>query len=685
MAHGHGARAVTYGHDIFLGPNERPTDVALMAHEVAHVIQQEGAPKKLQSFGHDQVDPHERKAHQVAAAVVRGESFTPRERTGGRRVQRLGLSDVLDYFADKANVIPGFRMLTIILGINPINMSPVEASAANILRALIEFLPGGGLITQALDNSGVFEKAGDWVKQQIDTLGITVGAIKKAVTDFVNSLSLSDITNLGDVWERAKRIFTDPVDQIINFAKGLVTGIIQLVKDAILIPIAKLAEGTPSYDLLKAVLGKDPITGDKVPQTAETIIGPFMKLIGKEDVWENMQKANAIPRTFAWFKGAMAAVVGFVAQIPALFVNAFKALTLEDIILVPKAFAKLVGVFGGFVVQFITWAGQAVWNLLEIIFDVVSPGAWGYIKKTGAALKSILQNPLPFVGNLVKAAKLGFVNFADHIGAHLKAGLIDWLTGSLEGVYIPTALSLAELGKFALSVLGISWAQIRGKIVKVLGPTGETIMKVLETGFDIVVALVKGGPAAVWDLIKEKLNELKDQVVGGIIGFVTDTIVKKAIPKLISMFIPGAGFISAIISIYDTIMVFVEKISKIVQAVVAFIDSIVAIAAGNIAAAADRVESTLASLLSLAISFLAGFVGLGKVTDKIKEVIEKVRDVVDKALDVAIAWIVEKAKALFAKLFGKKEKPDELDPEKQKMVDAGIEDLRRGTQSLKRR
>ena len=38
-------------------------------------------------------------------------------------------------------------------------------------------------------------------------------------------------------------------------------------------------------------------------------------------------------------------------------------------------------------------------------------------------------------------------------------------------------LTLPELGKFALSVLGVSWAQIRAKIVKALGPSGETIMK----------------------------------------------------------------------------------------------------------------------------------------------------------------------------------------------------------------
>ncbi len=73
-------------------------------------------------------------------------------------------------------------------------------------------------------------------------------------------------------------------------------------------------------------------------------------------------------------------------------------------------------------------------------------------------------------------------------------------------------------------------------------------------------------------------------------------------------------------------------------------------------------ESTLAGLLSLAISFLAGFLGLGNIASKILGVIQKVRAAVDKAIDTAIAWIVTKAKALFAKLFGKKEKPDEKDP-----------------------
>ena len=662
-------RAFAYGNHIFLGPGQQPTDLRLMAHEVAHAIQQSHGVT-LQHFTAQGGDALEREAQAASSAATRGESFTVQQRASARP-QGYGLGDLasdlgipipdpLDWLANKANVIPGFRMFTIVLGINPINMSAVDRSAANILRALIEFLPGGGLITQALDNSGVFEKAGAFVEQQISSLGMTGAAIKAAVTEFISGLSLKRIvTEPGTVWEEAKRIFTEPIDRIIDFAKGLVGGIIDLIKEAILKPIAKLAEGTEGYNLLKGILGKDPITGETVERSAETLLGPLLKMIGLGDVWQKMQDAKAIPRAWAWFQSTMSQLVGFVSQIPDLFIAAFKSLTIEDIILVPKAFAKLAGVFGGFIGKFVSWGVDAMFKLLEIVFDVVSPGAWGYIQKTGAALKSILQNPLPFVGNLVKAAKLGFQNFGANFLTHLKKGLIDWLTGSLEGIYIPTALTLLEFGKMAISILGVTWAQIRGKIVKALGPNGEAIMTGLEAVFDVVMALINGGPKAAWEVIKDKLTGLKDTIVQGIIDFVKDAVVTKAIPKLIAMFIPGAGFISAIISIYDTVMVFVEKISKIIQVVTAFINSIVAIAAGNIGAAAAKVESILGGLLSLAISFLAGLVGLGKVSSKIRDIVKKVRDTVDKAIEAAVTWIINKAKSIFKSLFGSKDKkPD---------------------------
>jgi hypothetical protein len=676
------ARAFTVGQHVYFGHGQfNPNSLEgkeLIAHELTHTIQQGVIIQRSTESSIALAQPTspglqgatvslttnlvESRAESTAAALPCRERVSIREQTGGLRVQRflgIDIPSPLDWLAEKANLIPFFRVLTIILGVNPINMTPVVRSPANILRALIEMMPGGGLVTKALENTGLFEKVGGWVQPQVEALGAIAGAIKQAIGQFIRTLDLpGDILRPAATWERAKKIFDSPVERVKSFAGGLVSGIVQLVKEAILRPIAKMAEGTNGYALLKAVMGRDPITADPVPQTAEALIGPFMNLIGEGEIWENMKRAKAIPRAFAWFKGALNELKGFVNQIPLLFLAAFQALQLADIILVPLAFSKLVKVFGTFLGKFTGWAGKTIWNLLEIIFDVVSPGALTYIKKTGAALKAILKNPIPFVGNLVKAAKLGFTNFADRFTTHLKAGLIDWLTGSLPGVYIPKAFSLVEFGKFALSVFGITWLQIRGKIVKALGPNGDKIMQGLETGFVVVKKPMTDGPAAVWELIKEQLTNLKDTIVDGIVGFIKDTVVQKAIPKLIAMFIPGAGFISAILSIYDTVMVFVQKLSKIVQVVKGFIDSIVAIAGGAIGAAASRVEGILAGLLSLAISFLAGFVSLGNIADKVMGVINKVRASVDKAIDKGIASIVKTAKLFFSKLIGTKDKAE---------------------------
>jgi hypothetical protein len=636
------ARAFTIGNHIFLGSGERPTDLRLMAHETAHVVQQQGVPA-LQRWSFGQSNRYEREAQQASEAAAHGESFRVQERTSGPVVQRLGISDALDYFADKANLIPGFRMLTIILGINPINMSRADRSAANILRAIIEFIPGGALITQALDNYGVFDRVGTWVEQQIQTLGMTGSLFRQAINRFLDSLSWRDIFRLGDVWERAKRIFTEPIDRLINFGRGLVTGIIRFIKDAILRPLARLAEGTRGWDLLIAVLGQNPITGEPVPRNAETLIGGFMKLIGQEEVWNNIKRANAIARAWAWFQGALNGLLGFVRQIPGLFIQALQSLELMDIVLLPRAFVKVGRVFAGFLGQFFSWAGQQVMSLLQIIFEVVAPGAMVYLRRAAGAFRRIIQNPIGFVRNLVRAGIRGFQQFAGNFLTHLRTSLIQWLTGTLSGanIYIPQAFNLMEIIKFVLSVLGLTWQNIRTKLVRRIG---EPAVLALEAGFEIVVTLVREGPAAAWQKIVEGISNLREMVMEQVMTFVRDRIVQAAITRLVTSLNPAGAFIQAIIAIYNTIMFFIERLRQLAQVAMSFIDSIDAIASGNDRPAANRVEQTMAGLLTLVISFLARLVGLGNVSGAVVNIVNRIRAPIDRALDRLIDWIVTMAR-----------------------------------------
>ena len=50
------------------------------------------------------------------------------------------------------------------------------------------------------------------------------------------------------------------------------------------------------------------------------------------------------------------------------------------------AFGKIVGAFVNIAGDFISWGLTTIWNLLEIIFDVVKPGPHGLHQEARAAL-----------------------------------------------------------------------------------------------------------------------------------------------------------------------------------------------------------------------------------------------------------------------------------------------------------
>ena len=638
-----GARAFTYGRHIFFNSGQYNPDsqdgLELLAHELTHTIQQS--------------ETIQRKAAEPEAPRVQ-------ERIGPQ-ASRLGISDVLDYFADKANMIPGYRMFTILIGVNPINMSSVEASAANILRAIVEFLPGGNIITRVLDSYGVFDKVGNWIEAQLKSLGISGSAIKAAIDRFIDSLGWRDIFHLGSVWDRAKAIFSDPIGRILSFARSLFGKILEFVQQAVLKPLAVLASNTPFYPLLKAVLGKDPVTGEPVQGGASEVIGGFMTMIGQQELWGNIQRANAIPRAWAWFQTAMKGLLGIVLSIPDRFIGLLKSLEIMDFVVLPRAFAKIGGVLASFLSDFGSWALGTIFDLLKIIMEVVAPGVMPYIYKAGAAFRTIIKDPVRFIKTLVAAAMQGFRQFAANFLTHLQASLVGWLTGAMAGanIYIPQGFNLREILKFVLSVLGLTWANIRGKLVRA---TNETTVVALETGFDIVLTLVRDGPAAAWQKILETLSNLKQMAIDAIMDFVKSRVVEAAVTKLLSMLSPAGALIQAIIAIYNTIMFFVERLKQIAAVAASFIDALATIAAGNIGPAANRVETTMAGLLTLVISFLARIAGLGKVADAVTGLIAKIRAPIDKALDRVVDWIVTQAKKLGKMLMGDNNKPTPAAP-----------------------
>ncbi len=74
--------------------------------------------------------------------------------------------------------------------------------------------------------------------------------------------------------------------------------------------------------------------------------------------------------------------------------------------------------------------------------------------------------------------------------------------------------------------------------------------------------------------------------------------------------------------------------------------------AASSSVAAEKVEGALAKALPLAISFLASLLGLGGITDKIRESIDKVRKPIEKAVDFVVMGAVKGFKKMFGGAIG---------------------------------
>ena len=286
--------------------------------------------------------------------------------------------------------------------------------------------------------------------------------------------------------------------------------------------------------------------------------------------------------------------------------------------------------------KFFTWALEKVGFSLSDIEGIINKGV--------AVLKAIFTKPIQFVKNLVKAAMTGFENFGKNFLKHLKNALFEWLTGSLEGLVLPSTWDFKGVVSIALQMIGISYQNIRKHMVTVMG---EPVVAGLEKTFTLVKTLITEGPMAAWEQLKEMAGEMQQAFIDAVKDFIKTKIIEQAIQWVVSLFIPGAGIVKAIIGIYDTIVFFIQKAKQIMQMIANFLGAVGEIAAGNIGAAADALENGLARGLSLVISFLAQLLHLSGITKKIKDAIQKIRAKVDAVLEKVAKWIADKAKKLF--------------------------------------
>jgi hypothetical protein len=446
------------------------------------------------------------------------------------------------------------------------------------------------------------------------------------------------------------------------------SGIIQRgITDSILGKVAGWAKEIPGYHLMTLILGKDPISGAVVERNAMNVVHGVLSLVpGGNKVFENLQQSGALERFFDWVSGEFGKLGLSFDSIKQLFSKGWDALSITDLLDPMGAWNKVKAIFGpplGGIKDFAIAAGKKVLEfILEGVLKLAGPlgdQVMAMLKKGADVFDKIVKDPIGFLGNLLKAVKAGFEGFMGNILEHLKNGLMGWLFGALAGagLVLPKAFDLKGILSIVLQVLGLTYQNLRGKLVAALG---DKTVGYIEKAVDFVKTLATEGLAGAWKMIVEWVGNLKDMVIGAVQDWVVTSIVKAAVTKLITMFNPVGAIIQGIITIYNTITFFIERAQQIAAVATSLFDSVGRIAAGDVAGAAAYVEQTMGKTVPVIISFLASLIGLGGIGNTIRGIIAKIQAPINKALDKAVGFITTKAKSIVAKvkgLFNKGEKP----------------------------
>ena len=177
--------------------------------------------------------------------------------------------------------------------------------------------------------------------------------------------------------------------------------------------------------------------------------------------------------------------------------------------------------------------------------------------------------------------KGGILKFKDNILDHLRKGLMSWLFGALAeaGVELPDTFDLKGIIKLLASLFGLTWTNIRNRLVKQIG---EKAMGAVEKGVEIFSVLRTQGIAGLWQMLVEKLGDIKEMILEQVKDFVITKIITAGITWLIGLLNPAAAFIKACKMIYDVVMFFVDNGSRILKFVNTVIDSVADIVKGNV-------------------------------------------------------------------------------------------------------
>ena len=399
----------------------------------------------------------------------------------------------------------------------------------------------------------------------------------------------------------------------------------------------------PGYKELCLAFGRDLVTGKAVGGSAEAILTALTNWVPGplKDMLRALRETNVIGKAWAWFKGELGKLdlTGALGEIAG-------AIGKADLGAATSAVTRRISGVKNLIVGSARKIAEIGLTALTAGLGPLGQQIMAKLRGAGDVIVQVLRDPVRFARNLISAVGGGFKTFGSNAPRHLQNGIGQWLTGA-SGITFPASFSLEGVFMTALSVMGLTYQALRGKLVRALGPGGADKVGRAESTVQALQTMKAGLQHA--SEMKGEQGGVGKAVQDGVKSEVTKSLVLTGIQKLVTMLVPGGGFINSIIGAFQTVQTIVQQAAQIGQVVTSALGSVAAIAAGNISGAVGLIDRALGGAIPVALAWLGKLVGLGNLGGKIRNVINKVRGRLDRVVDK----IVAKVKGIIEKALGK--------------------------------
>ncbi|MFC6016066.1 DUF4157 domain-containing protein [Plantactinospora solaniradicis] len=534
------ARAFTFGNHIFLGPGESPSDVALMAHEATHVVQQQ------------------------AVNVYRD------------WVHRSSDGLLPDFIADAARSyarsLPGYDMLTVVAGYDPIADRAVERTPENLVRGVIGLVPFGNHIADKLLELEILQDAFALVDRGLVEHNLTLARISGDIDrawDEIDVLNGLD-ANQAIIARYIDALFSDA----LAFARSLVDTVLQMIREAAVGLAETYLADTPVWALAKKVIHYDPLRGTPVEATTVEILTDFLTLIGKQDTVAQMQERGTLQQTADWIDTQVARFLSLVAELGALFEAGWAAIQPANIANLPENLSKLARDAVGLVQRVAAFATDVVAAVLRIIKNALLGWLSGEAHKLpGFRLLTVILGENPFTHEAVPrtAANLigGFIALLPNgeatyqqlaeagviaeAGARIEGAMarlgisLDLITNTFLGVWNMLTLEdlLNPVGAFVrvLEKFGEPLARIVEFVAEVMKVVIELILRLMNFPSDLLGSIISNAMQAIDDIQRDPVGflvNMLEALKAGISGFF-DHVLTYLLDGLASWLFRGLG------------------------------------------------------------------------------------------------------------------------------------------------